>query len=105
GWASGCSDGGASRVRRAWRNNVRASTKTALDRASRTTARHQEARMKRLVVGALGSLLVATITTSAAVTDPVKIDSGLVSGAPGTNAGVRSYKGIPFAAAPTGENR
>jgi len=61
--------------------------------------------MKRLVVGALGSLLVATITTSAAVTDPVKIDSGLVSGAPGTNAAVRSYKGIPFAAAPTGENR
>ena len=61
--------------------------------------------MKRLVVGALGSLLVATITTSAAVTDPVKIESGLVSGAPGTNASVRSYKGIPFAAAPTGENR
>ena len=61
--------------------------------------------MKRLVLGVLGCLLVAAITTSAAITDPVRIDSGQLSGVPGTNAAVRAYRGIPFAAPPTGENR
>ncbi len=40
-----------------------------------------------------------------AIGDPVRIDSGLVSGAPGTNPEVRVYKGIPFAAPPVGERR
>jgi len=61
--------------------------------------------MKRLVLGVLGCLLVAAITTSAAITDPVRIDSGQLSGVSGTNAAVRAYRGIPFAAPPTGENR
>src|SRR6188472_2303208 len=60
--------------------------------------------MKRLVIGALGCLLVAT-SAAAAITDPVKIETGLVSGESGTNPAVRSYKGIPFAAPPTGDNR
>ena len=61
--------------------------------------------MKRLVMGALGCLLGAATMASAAITDPVKIDTGLVSGTAGTNPTVRSYKGIPFAAPPTGDNR
>src|SRR6188472_2258893 len=60
--------------------------------------------MKRLVIGALGCLLVAT-SAAAAITDPVKIDTGMVSGTSGTNPAVQSYKGIPFAAPPTGDNR
>src|SRR6188472_1150940 len=60
--------------------------------------------MKRLVIGALGCLLVAT-SAAAAITDPVKIETGLVSGESGTNPAVRSYKGIPFAAPPVGDNR
>src|SRR3954470_8303714 len=68
-------------------------------------ARQQEAGMKRLVVAALGCIIAVTGTAFAGVSDPVKIDSGLVSGAPGTNSSVQSYKGIPFAAPPTGDNR
>jgi len=61
--------------------------------------------MKRLVLGVLGYLVVAAITASAAITDPVRIDTGQLSGVSGTNAAVRAYRGIPFAAPPTGENR
>lgn len=61
--------------------------------------------MRRLVVAALGCVLTSG-GAFAAVTDPVKIDTGLVSGAASATApAVRSYKGIPFAAPPTGENR
>src|SRR3954469_9930942 len=60
--------------------------------------------MRRRLVGTLGCLLVAG-SAFAAVSDPVKIDTGLVSGAAGTNPAVRSYKGIPFAAPRTGDNR
>ena len=40
--------------------------------------------------------------TSAAITEPVKTDGGLVSGAAGNNAEVRVFKGIPYAAPPVG---
>src|SRR5215469_11989313 len=41
----------------------------------------------------------------AAINDPVRLDSGLISGVSGTSAEVRVYKGIPFAAAPVGKLR
>src|SRR5215467_3756994 len=42
---------------------------------------------------------------SAAVTEPVKTDAGLVSGTAGNNPDVRVFKGIPFAAPPVGPLR
>src|SRR4051812_35648996 len=59
--------------------------------------------MKRLIMTA-AVLFVAT-AASAAITEPVKLDSGMVSGAPGNDAAVRVFKGIPFAAPPVGPLR
>ena len=41
----------------------------------------------------------------AAIAEPVKTDAGQVTGIPGKDASVRVYKGIPYAAPPTGQNR
>lgn len=62
--------------------------------------------MKRLVAGAALASVVTFAGPVFAITDPITIDTGQLSGAPGTNTpAVRSYKGIPFAAPPTGDNR
>ena len=57
-------------------------------------------------------LLTATLLTFggaaialAAIDQPVKLDSGIVSGTPGNNAEVRVFKGIPYAAPPVGDLR
>jgi para-nitrobenzyl esterase len=50
---------------------------------------------------ALGGLLVS----SAAIEEPVRLDSGLVSGTAGSHADVRVFRGIPYAAAPVGKLR
>ena len=42
---------------------------------------------------------------SAAVNEPVRLESGLLSGAAGKNAEVRVFRGIPFAAPPVGNLR
>src|ERR1700733_15818368 len=42
---------------------------------------------------------------AAAIDAPVRLDSGMVSGAPGTDPDVRVFKGLPFAAPPTGDLR
>jgi len=60
--------------------------------------------MRGLVVGVLACVVICG-AAYAGVSDPVKIDTGLLSGTAGTNPAVRSYKGIPFAAPPTGDNR
>jgi para-nitrobenzyl esterase len=49
--------------------------------------------------------LLCTIPLVAAIDAPVRLDSGTVSGTPGTNPAVRVFKGIPFAAAPEGNLR
>ena len=58
--------------------------------------------MKRAVlVGALGSILAVASVASAAISDPVKIEAGQLSGASTATPSVRVFKGIPFAAPPT----
>lgn len=47
----------------------------------------------------------AALIASAAITDPVRTDGGLVSGASGNDAEVRVYKGIPYAKPPVGDLR
>src|SRR5262247_3453094 len=59
--------------------------------------------MKKSVVFLASLALVSGLR--AAVPEPVKIDAGLLSGTAGAAAGVRVFKGIPFAAPPIGERR
>jgi para-nitrobenzyl esterase len=54
---------------------------------------------------AVAGLLAGGSLASAAVTEPVKTDAGLVSGVAGTNPDVRVFKGIPYAAPPVGPLR
>jgi para-nitrobenzyl esterase len=56
--------------------------------------------MRRLFSLVFGTFLVGASILSAAIADPVRIDTGLVSGIPGSSDDVRVYKGIPFAAPP-----
>ncbi len=55
----------------------------------------------------LCTLLVSCHVSSllAAIDEPVSTDSGLVSGEPGRDHAIRSFKGIPYAAAPLGTLR
>ena len=46
-------------------------------------------------------MLVTTAVLPAVIPDTVNLDTGLVSGMPGTNAEVRVFKGIPFVAPPS----
>ena len=57
----------------------------------------------RLLV-AVGLLLLVR-PAIAAIPEPVRVEQGLVSGVAGASAGVRVFKGIPFAAAPVGDLR
>ena len=58
----------------------------------------------RVAIAAVGALLAVAATASAALPDAVKTDAGLVSGV-SLPSGVTAFKGIPFAAPPTGQNR
>jgi para-nitrobenzyl esterase len=57
----------------------------------------------------VGALIFAVMTGSSAafatIDDPVRLQDGLMSGAPGAENGVRVFKGIPFAAPPVGDFR
>jgi para-nitrobenzyl esterase len=59
--------------------------------------------MKRMMFSV--AILFAASIASAAITEPVKLDAGMVSGAAGNDAAVRVFKGIPFAAPPVGPLR
>ncbi len=60
--------------------------------------------MKRtLLLLVLVGAVAASTSTRAAITDPIRIEPGQISGT--TQDGVRVYKGIPFGAPPLGELR
>src|SRR5579862_3806707 len=48
---------------------------------------------------------VSVAPSGAAINEPVKTEAGLVSGAPGRDAAVTVFKGVPFAAPPVGDLR
>jgi len=53
----------------------------------------------------IAALLALAHVSLAATQEPVRVDAGLVSGIAGSNADVRVFRGIPYAAAPTGKLR
>ena len=48
---------------------------------------------------------VLFLSTSNALAEPVRLDSGLVEGETATDTALRVFRGIPYAAPPTGEAR
>lgn len=50
-------------------------------------------------------MAVAALPLSAAITQPVKVDGGLVVGVPGDDPAIMTFKSIPFAAPPVGNLR
>jgi para-nitrobenzyl esterase len=52
-----------------------------------------------------GIFLAGASILSAAISDPVRIDTGLVSGIPGSTDEVRVFKGVPYAAPPVADLR
>src|SRR5262245_41987590 len=61
--------------------------------------------MRVFGIGAVALVAVAVATLSATLPEQVKVENGMVSGVPGISAGVRAFKGIPYAAPPMGANR
>jgi para-nitrobenzyl esterase len=62
--------------------------------------------LKRRTLAALVAVtVVSAIPTSAAIPEPARIETGLVSGVAGSFPEVRVFKGLPFAAPPVGDFR
>jgi para-nitrobenzyl esterase len=53
----------------------------------------------------VGGWLISGRSVSSAAEDTVRLDSGLISGVAGASAGVRVFRGIPYAAPPVGDLR
>jgi para-nitrobenzyl esterase len=51
------------------------------------------------------ALILAALPLAAAITDPLRVEQGQLSGVPGSDPAVRVYKGVPFAAPPVGDLR
>ena len=62
-------------------------------------------RLTRILVCILLSAALVAFPLAAAIRGPVKTQSGLLSGVPGSDPSVTAFKGIPFAAPPVGELR
>jgi hypothetical protein len=59
--------------------------------------------MKQLSLLAIaGAVVGVTAFVTAAVPDPVRLDSGLLSGTTGSSGDVRIFRGVPYAAPPLG---
>jgi para-nitrobenzyl esterase len=62
--------------------------------------------MKKCYSAVLAAIvLLFTSTAFAAITDPVRVEQGLLAGTNGSSTDVRVYRGIPFAAPPVGDLR
>ena len=62
--------------------------------------------MNRRNIGVAALMLLATaLPVSAAITQPVAVEGGLVSGVPGNDPSIMTFKSIPFAAPPVGNLR
>ncbi len=53
----------------------------------------------------VASLLLLPAALAAAISEPVRIDTGLVQGVPASDASITVFKGVPFAAPPVGDLR
>jgi para-nitrobenzyl esterase len=60
-------------------------------------------RLSPLVIA--GSVLALTAVAPAAIPDPVRLESGSISGTTGSSGEIRIFRGVPYAAAPVGPLR
>jgi len=51
------------------------------------------------------SVMLAAGSLSTAISQPLRVEGGLVSGLPGKDPSILTFKGIPFAAPPVGDLR
>jgi para-nitrobenzyl esterase len=61
--------------------------------------------MIRAIVFTSATIFAAFVPLPAAIKEPVQLDAGLVSGTAGSSPEVRVFRGIPYAAAPSGKLR